>query len=116
MTRRDFFTLAMASSLPAFGAGRRWPLGINTYCLRFQRWNDRQLFDWDDFRGRLIERISQGDSAGDPSTYYERWLGALEALLLDRGFVTPAELDARTAEYASGERDDDHDDDDDHHH
>lgn len=25
---------------------RQWPLGINTYCLRFQRWNDRQLFDY----------------------------------------------------------------------
>jgi len=25
---------------------RRWPLGINTYCLRFERWNDRQLIDY----------------------------------------------------------------------
>lgn len=25
---------------------RRWPLGINTYCLRFQRWNDRRLIDY----------------------------------------------------------------------
>ncbi|MDX2178732.1 MAG: TIM barrel protein [Bryobacteraceae bacterium] len=23
-----------------------WPLGINTYCLRFWRWNDRQLIDY----------------------------------------------------------------------
>ena len=28
------------------GPARRWPLGINTYCLRFQRWNDRQLIDY----------------------------------------------------------------------
>ena len=30
----------------AAAAPRKWPLGINTYCLRFQRWNDRQLFDY----------------------------------------------------------------------
>jgi 3-oxoisoapionate decarboxylase len=25
---------------------RQWPLGINTYCLRFQRWNDRRLMEY----------------------------------------------------------------------
>ncbi|HYP04797.1 MAG TPA: TIM barrel protein, partial [Bryobacteraceae bacterium] len=35
-----------ALSLPAVAASRKWPLGINTYCLRFQRWNDRQLVDY----------------------------------------------------------------------
>jgi sugar phosphate isomerase/epimerase len=30
----------------AASAARRWPLGINTYCLRFQKWNDRQLIDY----------------------------------------------------------------------
>src|SRR5882762_10376803 len=44
MTRRDFIGLALAA--PAAAAGRKWPLGINTYCLRFQRWNDRQLIDY----------------------------------------------------------------------
>ena len=45
MTRRHFLasTLALAA---ASAAPRRWPLGINTYCLRFQRWNDRRLFDF----------------------------------------------------------------------
>ncbi len=36
----------MALALPAAAASRQWPLGINTYCLRFQRWNDRQLLDY----------------------------------------------------------------------
>src|SRR5512140_1001970 len=38
------FTVACAArgSVPS----RRWPLGLNTYCLRFQRWNDRQLLDY----------------------------------------------------------------------
>src|SRR5882724_12269881 len=45
MTRRDFVA-SLALALPAAAASRQWPLGINTYCLRFQRWNDRQLVDY----------------------------------------------------------------------
>ena len=38
---------ALASAAAAAGASpRRWKLGINTYCLRFQKWNDRQLIDY----------------------------------------------------------------------
>jgi len=40
------------------------------------------------------------------SSYYERWLAALEALLTERGLVTTAELDVRAGEYLSGERED----------
>ena len=46
MTRRDLFGLALGGAVAANAASRRWALGINTYCLRFQRWNDRQLFDY----------------------------------------------------------------------
>src|SRR5947208_8199270 len=52
MTRRSFAgsTLMLAAgspfARPATTATRKWPLGINTYCLRFQRWNDRQLMDY----------------------------------------------------------------------
>ena len=44
MTRRGFLASTLALTLRA--AGRKWPLGINTYCLRFQRWTDRQLIDY----------------------------------------------------------------------
>ena len=33
-------------TMPMPTANRKWPLGINTYCLRFQRWNDRQLLEY----------------------------------------------------------------------
>lgn len=49
MTRRTFLGAAGAAGFSAIQAGaaaRRWPLGINTYCLRFLRWNDRQLIDY----------------------------------------------------------------------
>ena len=72
--------------------------------------SDRRVYAWDDFRKRLIDEL------GVQPTYYESWLAALEKLLLARGVVTADELDSRTAEYASGERDDDdHDHDDDDH-
>jgi len=78
--------------------------------------NDRRVYGWDDFRARLIDEIATAEACGAESGYYERWLAAFEKLLLDRGLVTSAELDARTAEYASGERtDEDHDHDHDDH-
>lgn len=38
--------LAAAAAARSFAAPRTWRLGLNTYCLRFQRWNDRQLLDY----------------------------------------------------------------------
>lgn len=39
--------MATTAALAAPAASAvHWPLGINTYCLRFQRWNDRQLIDY----------------------------------------------------------------------
>ena len=76
--------------------------------------SDRRVYDWDEFRSRLVNEIARGDE----SPYYESWLAAFEQLLLARALVSVAELDARTAEYASGERsdeDDDHDHDHEHH-
>jgi nitrile hydratase accessory protein len=69
--------------------------------------SDRQLYAWGDFRDRLVREIALAEARRARSSYYERWLASLEALVLARGFVSPEELDARTAEYASGEREDD---------
>ena len=47
MTRRDFLaSAALALAAPLRAGARAWPLGLNTYCLRFQHWNDRQLMDY----------------------------------------------------------------------
>ncbi len=52
MTRREFAVSALgslaavSSSSSSSAATRRWPLGYNTYCLRFLRWNDRRHFDF----------------------------------------------------------------------
>jgi sugar phosphate isomerase/epimerase len=46
MTRRDLLLSTLALAVPAAAQPRKWQLGYNTYCLRFERWNDRQLFDY----------------------------------------------------------------------
>src|SRR5258708_18833592 len=46
MTRRDFLGATLALATTSYAAPRKWNLGYNTYCLRFQRWNDHQLFDY----------------------------------------------------------------------
>ena len=68
--------------------------------------NDRGVYPWRDFRDQLVKRIAEADASNDPSTYYERFLAAFERLALAKGLVTRDELDKRTEEYASGERDD----------
>jgi sugar phosphate isomerase/epimerase len=48
MTRRDFLATSLALAAPSLSssATRTWKLGLNTYCLRFEKWNDRQLMDF----------------------------------------------------------------------
>lgn len=67
---------------------------------------DAGRFDWREFADRLIAEIASEGDQGGPETYYERWLAALERLLLERGLISAPELEARTREYASGERED----------
>jgi nitrile hydratase accessory protein len=69
--------------------------------------HDRQVYRWDDFRAQLITQIAVAEARGASSSYYERWLAAFETVLVGQGCVTEEELDTRTAEYTSGERDDD---------
>lgn len=63
------------------------------------------LYDWDEFRERLIGEISSADARVDTSTYYERFLAALEHLMLDKGVCVRDEIDC----YANAQsRDEDH--------
>jgi nitrile hydratase accessory protein len=57
-------------------------------------------YAWDDFRDRLKSEI-----AASEGPYYERWLAALERLVLEHGVLERGELDARAAEYRALQRD-----------
>ena len=68
--------------------------------------HERQLIDWNEFRAELIEEIATAEREGTESTYYERWLEAVEHLLVEKGLLSHEELAARLAEFESGSRDD----------
>jgi len=57
------------------------------------------LFAWDAFRERLVAEVADGRG-----TYYEQWLRALQAVLLEAGVVGRQELVRRVAEFSSGLR------------
>jgi nitrile hydratase accessory protein len=71
-------------------------------------------YEWATFRQSLIHEIGSWEQryAGLRSwRYYERWLAALESLLLERGIVSAEELNARIqveAETAAHEHDHEH--------
>ncbi|GBD14754.1 High-molecular weight cobalt-containing nitrile hydratase subunit beta [bacterium HR25] len=58
--------------------------------------------DWEEFRRRLIEEIGhwEGQQGADQASwsYYERWLAALERLLVERGLLSAEEIEARARE------------------
>jgi nitrile hydratase accessory protein len=76
--------------------------------------HEQGAYPWRTFRDALVARIAAADATEEQSTYYERFLRAFEDVALEQGLVSPEELDLRTEEYASGQRDDD-DEDHDHH-
>jgi nitrile hydratase accessory protein len=68
--------------------------------------NESGRYPWRSFRDELVAQIADAEAHCVDSSYYERWLASLEEILIGQGLVSRAELDARTHEYASGERDD----------
>ncbi|MBI2322310.1 MAG: nitrile hydratase accessory protein [Chloroflexi bacterium] len=68
--------------------------------------SERGFYDWEDFRQELIAVVRRADAAGEPTSYYERWLETLTRVLTKRGLLSPGEIAQRTDEFASGARDD----------
>ena len=68
--------------------------------------HEQGRFAWDEFRDRLIDQIATAQQGGSDSTYYERWLDALERLLIDKALLSSDELSARLEAFRSGQRDD----------
>ncbi|MEL6321154.1 MAG: nitrile hydratase accessory protein [Cyanobacteria bacterium J06626_14] len=59
-------------------------------------------YEWEDFRQQLISKIGEWEAeheTDDPSwDYYQRWLAALEEILVESGVLAPGELEARMAD------------------
>ena len=57
--------------------------------------HQRGVFTWVEWADALAARICQAQAEGDAdlgNTYYQHWLGALEALLAAKGVTTAASL------------------------
>lgn len=97
--------------LPADGDGpvfeAPWQARVFGTVVALHRRHAEDL-DWADFQALLIEEVRAAGPAADPSrveeTYYAAWLRAAERLLLDAGVVDGAEVKARAAEFAAGQR------------
>ena len=68
--------------------------------------NEAGVYPWRDFSQGLAAETATAEQHGISTHYYERWLETLAKLAIARGLVTSEELEARTAEYASGIYDD----------
>jgi nitrile hydratase accessory protein len=70
---------------------------------------ERGLFEWDEFRERLIAEVAAADAGRDasaqPSLYYERFLSALERLLIDKGICAKEEIERHEIAEAGDEHD-----------
>jgi nitrile hydratase len=62
---------------------------------------ERGILNVDEHR-RAIESLEPG--AYETLSYYERWLVALESLLIEKGIVTRAEIDRKIEERADATR------------
>ena len=63
------------------------------------------LYEWDEFRAKLITNIASAERGEEQFDYYSCWLAAFESLLAEKGFVGGGELSERAAEFEFGERD-----------
>jgi nitrile hydratase accessory protein len=59
--------------------------------------HERGAYRWDDFQQSLIREIAAAEAARPDENsgehYYERWLAALEKLLVEKNILTGADLD-----------------------
>ena len=67
-----------------------------------------QGLDWEEFRRRLIDETrawerDHGDAPSDAYSYYERWLAALERLVVEAGMVSTGEIEAEVLRVAAAD-------------
>jgi nitrile hydratase accessory protein len=58
---------------------------------------ERGRFAWEEFRARLLAEITAAEARGEASTYYERFLRALQGLLIAKGICSAQEVESYLA-------------------
>ena len=83
-------------------ASFREPWELRAFALAVAAYHAGQ-YEWSEFQLSLIASIRRweaegADEAGEPWSYYEHWLTALETVLAGSGLLSEATLDDRTRE------------------
>ena len=60
------------------------------------------LYEWEDFTANLVAEISSAEDY-DVEAYYEKWLSALERIVVDQGLLSKAEFVERLALFSQQE-------------
>ena len=60
------------------------------------------LYEWEDFTANLVAEISSAEDY-DVEAYYEKWLSALERIIVDQGLLSKAEFVERLALFSQQE-------------
>ena len=89
--------LALVPALPcdAEGPAFREPWEAQAFALAIDA-HARGLFSWPEWAAELSQQIKAAQVAGDPDTgetYYRHWLAALEALTVQKGAASRAQLE-----------------------
>jgi nitrile hydratase accessory protein len=66
------------------------------------------LYDWDEFRGRLIAEIATFESDADEYHYFDHFLSALTRLLDEKGLCLGIEVNHRSEVFAARPHGHDH--------
>jgi nitrile hydratase accessory protein len=89
--------LALVPALPCDAEGPvfREPWEAQAFALAIDA-HARGLFSWPEWAAELSAQIKAAQLAGDPDTgetYYRHWLAALEAITVQKGAATQAQLE-----------------------
>ena len=90
---------ALVSDLPEGGHAFNEPWELRAFAIAVAAYHEGK-YEWSEFQLSLIQAIKQwekGDS-GEPWSYYEHWLTALETVLAENGVLSEAAVDERTRE------------------
>ena len=89
---------ALVSGTPG-GPGERsfeHPWELRAFAMAVAAYHNGQ-YEWSEFQLSLIESIRRWEEGGgEPWSYYEHWLTALETVLAGSGALSEAALDERT--------------------
>ena len=90
---------ALVETLPGGERSFDHPWELRAFAIAVAAYHEGQ-YEWSEFQLSLIKSIKQWEagSAGEPWSYYEHWLTALETVLADNGVLSGASLDDRTRE------------------